>query len=115
MALQFAIVAAVAGAVLGLRYNVLVLVPAVMFAMLFAVIVGIARGDGLWFVTLMTALLAAAIQVGYVAGAALQVGVGSIRAALARRRGNPELGAWGPLWSSRPAAPRIRNSQHPQG
>jgi hypothetical protein len=112
MALQFAIIAVVAGAVLGLRYNVLILVPAVLFAMLFAVIVGIARGDGFWSVTLMTALLAAAVQIGYVAGAALQVGAGSIRATLARRRGNPDLGTLGPLWSSGPAAPRIR--KHPR-
>jgi hypothetical protein len=114
MALQFAIIAVVAGAVLGTRYNALILVPAVMFAMLFAVIVGVARGDGLWSVTLMTVLLGAAVQLGYVAGAALHIAIEAAWAGLVRGRSSPELNTLGPQWSPSSAAPRIRNSWPPQ-
>jgi hypothetical protein len=114
MALQFAIIAVVAGAALGTRYNVLVLVPAVMFAMLFAVIVGVARADGLWSVTLMTVVLGAAVQVGYLAGAALHLVVEAAWTALVRGPSNRELGTLGPRWSPSSVAPRIRNSPPPR-
>jgi len=114
MALQFAIIAVVTGAVLGTRYTVLILVPAVMFAMLFAVMVGVARGDGLWSVTLTTVLLGAAVQVGYVAGAALHIVVETAWAALVRGRSNPELNTFGPQWSPTSAAPRIRSPWPPR-
>jgi general stress protein CsbA len=113
MALQFAIIAVVAGAVLGTRYNVLILVPAVMFAMLFAVIIGVARGDGWWSLTLMTVLLGAAVQVGYVAGAALHIVVEKAWAGLVGGRSNPELNTLGPQWSPSSAASRIRHSWPP--
>jgi hypothetical protein len=114
MASEFAIIAIVAGAVLGTRYNVLILVPAVMFAMLFAVIVGVARADGFWSVTLMTVLLGAAVQVGYLAGAALHIVVETAWAGLVRGRSNPELNTLGPQWSPSSAAPRIGKSWPPQ-
>jgi hypothetical protein len=114
MALQFAIIAVVAGAVIGTRYNVLILVPAVMFAMLFAVMAGVAPGGGFWSVTLMTVLLGTAVQVGYMAGAALHIVVETAWVGLVRGRSNPELNTLGPQWSPSSAAPRIRNSWPPQ-
>jgi hypothetical protein len=83
--------------------------------MLFAVIVGVARGEGLWSVTLMTVLLGAAVHVGYVAGAALHIVVEAAWAGLVGgRRSNPQLNTLGPQWSPSSAAPRIRNSWPPR-
>jgi hypothetical protein len=67
MALELAIVA-VAGIILGLRCNVLVLVPTVTFVMMLAGTVGIARADGAWSVILTTASLGVTVQLGYLAG-----------------------------------------------
>jgi hypothetical protein len=98
MALELAIIGIVAGAVLGLRFNVLALVPGIMFAMLAYVIVGVARADGVWSIILMAALLGVAIQVGYLAGAALHAVIEAIVAILTRGRNNHELRALGPAW-----------------
>jgi hypothetical protein len=98
MALELAIICAVAGAVLGLRYNVLVLVPAVTFAMVFAVIVGIARADSFWSIVLMTAVLGAAIQLGYLAGIAIYAMIESIYEALRKGRDHELCAALGPAW-----------------
>jgi hypothetical protein len=90
MALELAIISLVIGAVLGLRYNALVLVPAVVFAVLVAVITGIARADGFWSIVLTTVLLGVTVQLGYLAGAAISAVVESIRAARGKDR-NPSL------------------------
>jgi hypothetical protein len=81
MALELAIICAAAGVFLGLRYSLLVLVPAVVLAMLFAVIVGIARADGVWSTVLLTAALGAAVQMGYLAGMTIYAAIESICAA----------------------------------
>jgi hypothetical protein len=95
MSLELALIGAAAGAVLGLRYKVMVLVPAVMFSMLFAVIVGVARGDGFGTVVLMTVALPAAVQVGYLAGVAMRAVAESVRAFLIRERTIPSSVLWG--------------------
>ena len=107
MALELAIISVVAGAVLGLRYNALVLVPAVMFATLFALIVGIVRADGFWSVASLMLLLAVAVQLGYLAGIAIYAVIESICGT--RGRGsNHELSAvsesaWRPAWHPAPS------------
>jgi hypothetical protein len=68
MAIELAVIGAVVGIVLGLRYKVLILVPAIMFAMISAIIVGIARADRFWSIVLMTVELITAVQLGYLAG-----------------------------------------------
>jgi hypothetical protein len=68
MAIDLAVIGVVVGIVLGLRYKVLILVPAVMFAMISAVIVGVARADSFWSIVLMTVELITALQLGYLAG-----------------------------------------------
>lgn len=125
MALELAIISVVAGAALGLRYNALVLVPAVMFAMLFALIVGIARADSFWSVAFLMLLLAVAVQLGYLAGVAVYAVIESIWAALGRGR-NHELSAvsesaWSPAWHAAPSwqlnpnpIPRLHQPQPPQ-
>jgi hypothetical protein len=103
MALELAIIGVVVGAVLGLRYNVLVLVPAVMFAMLFAAIVGVARADSFWSIVLMTAALAVAVQLGYLAGATIYAAVEAFWTAVVKGKdGNPELSSLGPAWQHMP-------------
>jgi hypothetical protein len=124
MALELAIISAVAGAVLGLRYNVLVLVPAVGFAMLFAMITGILRADGLWSIVLTTVLLGVAVQLGYLAGVAIYAVVEWGCTALGRGRNqlSSSMGAawpqtWqAPSWELTPSTPiaSLRRRQPPQ-
>jgi hypothetical protein len=97
MALELAIISVVAGVVLGLRYKVLILVPAVMFAMMFAVIVGVARADSVLSVALMTVALAVAVQLGYLAGIFLRALIAWIYALLVRNR-TPRLSSLWPVW-----------------
>jgi hypothetical protein len=125
MALELAIISVVAGAVLGLRYNALVLVPAVMFATLFALIVGIVRADGFWSVASLMLLLAVAVQLGYLTGIAIYAVIESVSGARGRDR-NHELSAvsestWRPAWHTAPSwrlnpnpTPRLHQPQPPQ-
>jgi hypothetical protein len=75
MTLEFAIIAVLAGIALGLRYKVVILIPAVGLVMLFAMIVGIARGDRFLSLFLALAIPGAAIQFGYLAGAQIRATV----------------------------------------
>jgi hypothetical protein len=67
-----------AGIALGLRYKVLILVPAVTLAMIFAMIIGVARADHFWSVVLAMVVLGTAVQFGYLAGIAIRAAVGSV-------------------------------------
>ncbi len=84
MAFELAIICVLAGAVLGARYNVLVLVPAVTLAVVFAVIIGIARAYSFWSIVMATTMVAVAVQLGYLAGVATYAAIEAIRAARAR-------------------------------
>jgi hypothetical protein len=97
MVFELAIISLVAGAVLGLRSNVLVLVPAVMFTLLFALIVGIARAESVWSIALITVTLGFAVQLGYLAGMAISAAIESI-AALARHHAHGARGPWRAAW-----------------
>jgi hypothetical protein len=90
MTLELAIISALAGIALGLRYKVFVLVPAVSLTIMFAVIGGIAHGDRLWSILFATAILGTAVQFGYLAGIMIRAAVGSIWAAIITGR-NPEF------------------------
>ena len=68
MALELAVICAVAGAILGLRCTALVLVPTITAAMMLAMMVGMARAGGVWPIVLMMAALGSAVQLGYLAG-----------------------------------------------
>jgi len=57
-----------AGAVLGLRFQVFVLIPVSCGALAIVVVDGIARGDGFLQLALAIAMTAIALQVGYVLG-----------------------------------------------
>jgi hypothetical protein len=97
MALELAVISAIAGAVLGLRFKVLILVPAVMFAVMFAAVVGIARTDSVLSVVLLMAAVGTAVQLGYLAGIAVRAVIERAYALLVRNR-NLGLSAFGLLW-----------------
>lgn len=90
MTLELAIISVLAGIALGLRYKVFVLVPAVTLTIMFAVMSGIAHGDRLWSILLAMAILATAVQFGYLAGIMIRAVVGSIFASLVGGR-NPQF------------------------
>jgi|HubBroStandDraft_6_1064221.scaffolds.fasta_scaffold919064_1 hypothetical protein len=58
----------VVGATLGVRFKVLILFPAIGLAVVATVVVGIAHGDSVGAVMLTTALVATAVQIGYLFG-----------------------------------------------
>jgi hypothetical protein len=64
MAFELAIIGVVVGIVLGLRYKILILVPAVLFAMIFATAIGVGRADSFWSIVLTMAVLVIAVQLG---------------------------------------------------
>jgi hypothetical protein len=75
MSLELAIISALAGIALGLRYKVVILIPAIALIMLFAMIVEIARGDRFLSLIVAMAIPGAAIQIGYLAGAQIRATV----------------------------------------
>jgi hypothetical protein len=79
MAFEFALIGVVVGIVLGLRYKILILVPAVLFAMIFTIMVGVARADSFWSIVLTTVALVTAVQLGYLAGIAIHAAIAAIR------------------------------------
>ena len=86
MALEWAIISILGGIFLGLRFKVLVLVPAVIFVILFAVIIGIARAEHFWPIVLGMVILGTAVQIGYLAGTLMRAVISSICAPR-----NPEI------------------------
>jgi hypothetical protein len=68
MALGLAIIGVVVGVALGLRFKVLVLVPAIAWAVIFALTVGLARGDSFWSILSAIVIVGMAIQLGYLVG-----------------------------------------------
>jgi hypothetical protein len=80
---------ALAGAVLGLRFKVLVLVPAIALAVLTVVVGGVARADGAWAIVGAAAAVATVLQIGYLAGTLTRFAIAGARGA--RRAPTPAL------------------------
>jgi hypothetical protein len=78
MAIEVAVIGVVFGLVLGLRYKVLIGVPATMFAMISAIIIEVAHADGFWSIVLMTVELITAVQLGYLAGTVTHMAIAAI-------------------------------------
>jgi hypothetical protein len=70
--LEFAIIGILVGIALGLRYKILILMAAVMLAIVFVIIVGIARADSVWSIALTTVGVVIAVQLSYLAGVAIR-------------------------------------------
>src|SRR5438046_1704920 len=66
--LSLTLVSALAGAVLGLRYKVLVLLPAMSLGIMLILVIGMARGDGECMILARVAVAVSALQIGYLAG-----------------------------------------------
>jgi len=100
MALELAFIGIVVGSVLGLRYTILILVPAIMFAIISAITVGVVRADSFWSIVLMTVALVTAVQLGYLAGVVIGAAIGLFRSL--REGGtnsDSEIGyAWQHIW-----------------
>jgi hypothetical protein len=62
------IICILTGAILGLRFNVLVLVPTIGLALVVAAVVGAAQGDQIWLAAARLAVIATTIQIGYLGG-----------------------------------------------
>jgi len=61
------------GAVLGLRFKVLILVPAIGFSVLVVTVNGIVLGESVWRLALVMVVAATAIQLGYIGGTVAQL------------------------------------------
>jgi hypothetical protein len=72
MSLELTIISALAGIAIGLRYKVIILVPAVALVMTFAMMVGFACGDHFWPIFSTITLSGTAIQLGYLAGISIR-------------------------------------------
>jgi hypothetical protein len=68
------------GAVLSLRFNIIILIPATCAALMIAAVGGTASGDGFWYSAGMMVLLTTALQLGYLGGSAFLTITGSRRA-----------------------------------
>jgi len=80
---------ALAGAVLGLRFKVLVLVPVICVALAIVLVNGIARSDGVWWLAFTMIMIATALQLGYVLGIVVRVVINAARAPNHRRNSMP--------------------------
>jgi hypothetical protein len=78
MAFELAIIGVMIGIVLGLRYKVLALVPAALFAMILAIGIGVARADSVWSIVLTTVAVVTAVQLGYLAGVVIHAIIAAI-------------------------------------
>jgi hypothetical protein len=61
------------GAVLGLRFNFLALVPAICAGFVVAAVSGIAHGDGVWSIAGTMVVLTVALQAGYLVTSVLSL------------------------------------------
>jgi hypothetical protein len=68
MALALVIIGLVVGIALGLRFKVLVLLPAIALAVIFELIVGLVRGDRFGPIVLAMLIAWVSIQLGYLVG-----------------------------------------------
>jgi hypothetical protein len=60
------------GALLGLRFKVLIVAPAIFVAVDIVAVSGTVRGDGIMWIVLTALAVAVSLQVGYIAGCTLR-------------------------------------------
>ena len=76
---MLALLSFLTGTVLGMRFKVLVLLPAIACELPIALAVGIFRQPGLVSVTLVSAAAIACLQIGYLAGIAIRHSLAAAR------------------------------------
>lgn len=67
------------GAILGIRFSVFVLVPAIAVASLGSLAIGVGQGTGIWSSLVAAYFLISGLQIGYIAGS-VRFGAGMARA-----------------------------------
>ena len=72
MMIMLTVIAILTGAVLGLRFTVLILVPASFIGSVATFGIGIAHSNGLWSILLALVLVISALQIGYFSGAVIR-------------------------------------------
>lgn len=70
-----ALIALLAGMSLGLRFKVLILLPAIAFGLPLAFGIGVARTEALWPGLVMAAVAVTSLQIGYLVGAGFRYGL----------------------------------------
>jgi CBS-domain-containing membrane protein len=70
MQILLVLAAALVGAVLGLRFTVFVLLPAVASALAIALAIGVMQHVGAWSIAATAAMVTVALQLGYLGGTA---------------------------------------------
>jgi hypothetical protein len=70
---SLAITYALIGAVLGLRFRVLVLVPTIAISLMVIALVALTFGSGIWMALIETVIAVTLVQVGYLCGAAIRL------------------------------------------
>ena len=61
----------VTGAILGLRFKVLVFIPVTAFGVFLVLVANLSSGTGAWWAITLAALAAASLQLGYLGGAVI--------------------------------------------
>ena len=72
-------IAILVGALLGLRFKILALVPATLVGSAATLAASMTQGDGLWFLVLALVLVISALQIGYLSGAFIRSVTGGAR------------------------------------
>jgi hypothetical protein len=70
---SLAITYALIGAVLGLRFKVMVLVPTIAISLIVIALVALTFGSGIWMAVIETVIAVTLVQVGYLCGAAIRM------------------------------------------
>jgi hypothetical protein len=96
LALILALLTLAVGVVLGLRFRVLILIPAIACGLPLGFAIGLARTEAIGPAIVMAATALAGLQIGYLTGAIFRYGVGTERL-------------------SRPLSPLWDGSQTPRG
>ena len=76
--MMLAIICLLFGMVLGQRFNVLVLVPAIALVATLSVVVGVARTDAIWSIAQTAVAAMASVQLGYAMGIWIRFVLGDI-------------------------------------
>jgi hypothetical protein len=74
------VIATLFGALLGLRFKVLIAAPASLVAVVIAAVSGTVHGDGITWLVLTALAVVASLQVGYIVGCTLRVLLAGTRA-----------------------------------
>ncbi len=89
---MLAVISLLVGMVLGRRFKVLVLVPAIALTLMLTIGTGIVRADALWAIVATAVATIASLQIGYLAGTGIRHLMVAARAS--RLRGIAFPGSW---------------------